>query len=252
MSGLARYYKILGLEAGASPDEIKESWRDLAQVWHPDRFGDNERLRKKAQEKLKEVNEAYQALRKGGDGAGRSSTETRSTPASAASRRAESDGGLEIDQRELLLKEGVNVWNIWRKKYSDVRPDLHGANLRKADLSAADLREANLSGAFLQGADLYKANLSGANLKGAKLSNADLSRATLIDVNLTQADLERADLSSADLSSATLSKANLAGVNLVGAILEGADLSTAVGLTREQIAEALTDRSTRLPPHLKI
>jgi len=249
---LARYYEVLGLEATASPEEIKEAWRDLAQVWHPDRFGDNERLRKKAQEKLKEVNEAYQILRKGGTGAPRSSRETRSTPASAAARRADSNDGIAIDQRELLLKEGVNVWNIWRKKYSDIRPDLQGANLRKADLAGADLRDSNLSGVFLQGADLYKANLSGAALKGAKLGQADLSRATLIDADLTNADLERADLSSADLSGATLAKANLAGASLVGATLEGTDLSTAVGLTREQLEEALTGGSTRLPPHLRL
>ncbi len=249
MSGLGRYYEILGLEAGASPEEVKEAWRDLAQVWHPDRFGDNERLRKKAQEKLKEVNEAYQILRKGSAGAARAAKESRST---AASRRAEPQDGLAIDQRELLVKEGVNVWNIWRKKYSDVQPNLQGANLRKAGLAGADLREANLSGVFLQGADLYKANLSGSNLKNAKLNHADLSRATLIDANLTAADLERADLSSADLSGATLSKATLTGANLVGATLLGADLTGAIGLTRQQIAEALTDGSTRLPPHLKL
>ena len=33
----------------------------MAKVWHPDRFGHDERLQKKAQEKLKEINEAYEA-----------------------------------------------------------------------------------------------------------------------------------------------------------------------------------------------
>ena len=56
MSDLGRYYEILGLVQGASPEEVKEAWRDLAQVWHPDRFPQNPRLRKKAQETLKQVN----------------------------------------------------------------------------------------------------------------------------------------------------------------------------------------------------
>ena len=32
-------------------------------VWHPDRFGGDPRLQKKAQEKLKEINEAYEAVK---------------------------------------------------------------------------------------------------------------------------------------------------------------------------------------------
>jgi hypothetical protein len=40
--------KILGLEQGATPDEIKQAYRDLVKVWHPDRFGSDVRLRSKA------------------------------------------------------------------------------------------------------------------------------------------------------------------------------------------------------------
>ena len=53
--------EILGLTATASQGDIKEAYRDLAKVWHPDRFPDDARLRDKAQEKLKAVNEAYRA-----------------------------------------------------------------------------------------------------------------------------------------------------------------------------------------------
>jgi hypothetical protein len=52
---------ILGLSRGATADEIKQAFRDLAQVWHPDRFGHDARLRAKAEEKFKEINAAYQA-----------------------------------------------------------------------------------------------------------------------------------------------------------------------------------------------
>jgi hypothetical protein len=55
---------VLGLTRGASPDDIKEAFRDLAQVWHPDRFGHDPRLRVKAEEKFKQINAAYQELTK--------------------------------------------------------------------------------------------------------------------------------------------------------------------------------------------
>jgi molecular chaperone DnaJ len=48
------YYKILGLEKGASDDEIRRAFRRLAQEHHPDKGGD--------QAKFKEINEAYQVL----------------------------------------------------------------------------------------------------------------------------------------------------------------------------------------------
>lgn len=52
------YYKLLGLEKGASADEIKKAFRKLAVKYHPDRNpGD-----KAAEDKFKEINEAYAVL----------------------------------------------------------------------------------------------------------------------------------------------------------------------------------------------
>lgn len=52
------YYKILGVARGASQAEIKKAYRKLALQFHPDRNPDD----KQAEEKFKEVNEAYQVL----------------------------------------------------------------------------------------------------------------------------------------------------------------------------------------------
>ena len=62
---LTKCYDLLGLSPGASPEELKVAYRDLAKVWHPDRFLHDLRLQEKAQEKLKKINEAYDLLRSG-------------------------------------------------------------------------------------------------------------------------------------------------------------------------------------------
>jgi curved DNA-binding protein CbpA len=63
MVDLDKYYEILGLRPGATQEEIKQAYRDLAKVWHPDRFPNDPRLQQKAQDKLKEINEAYRYLK---------------------------------------------------------------------------------------------------------------------------------------------------------------------------------------------
>jgi CheY-like chemotaxis protein len=51
--------KILGLERGATPNDYRQAYKDLVEVWHPDRFAHNERLRLMANERMKEINEAF-------------------------------------------------------------------------------------------------------------------------------------------------------------------------------------------------
>ena len=57
-----RALRILGLPPGASAADIQTAWRDLAKVWHPDRFPHDERLRAKAGENLSRINQAHEAL----------------------------------------------------------------------------------------------------------------------------------------------------------------------------------------------
>lgn len=52
------FYEVLGLQKGASDEEIKKAFRKLAIKYHPDKNQGN----KEAEEKFKEINEAYQVL----------------------------------------------------------------------------------------------------------------------------------------------------------------------------------------------
>ena len=53
---------MLGLPSNSSFEEVKEAHKDLVNVWHPDRFETRPRLKAKTEQKLKEINEAYERL----------------------------------------------------------------------------------------------------------------------------------------------------------------------------------------------
>lgn len=54
-------YKVLGVSRDASEEEIKKAYRDLARKYHPDNYATSP-LADLAQEKMKEINEAYDTV----------------------------------------------------------------------------------------------------------------------------------------------------------------------------------------------
>lgn len=61
---LEECYRELDLKPGASLQQVKGSYYELAKVWHPDRFPDQPRLLQKAHQKMTAINLAYERIRK--------------------------------------------------------------------------------------------------------------------------------------------------------------------------------------------
>lgn len=57
-------YKVLGLEPGATDEQVKSAYKELVKKYHPDRYQNNP-LEELAEEKLREINEAYDMIMKG-------------------------------------------------------------------------------------------------------------------------------------------------------------------------------------------
>jgi hypothetical protein len=156
--------------------------------------------------------------------------------------RNERRSGAAVKDEEAVkrLRQGVAVWNAWRKANPDVDVDLRHADLRGANLSGADLQDAKLRRADLTSALLTGAKLHNTNLHNADLLRADLRKAVLHDANLSDANLFGADLGGAELGRAKLTFANLSSANLNDADLTEAylhettlvnvDLTNAIGL----------------------
>ena len=56
-------YQVLGVSPNASDEEIKDAYRKLVKKYHPDKFADSD-LAELANEKMKDVNAAYDEIQK--------------------------------------------------------------------------------------------------------------------------------------------------------------------------------------------
>jgi len=81
-----------------------------------------------------------------------------------------------------IFKEGIPIWNKWRRKHPEIIPDLSGSDLRWSDLRGSNLRGSNLSGSNLSGSTLSGSDLRGSNLSGSTLIWSNLSGTSVIEV----------------------------------------------------------------------
>ena len=72
-------YSILGVHPGATDEEVKNAYRNLARRYHPDNYDDNNPLKELAKEKMQEINAAYDEIQRDRSESERSSSSTSSS-----------------------------------------------------------------------------------------------------------------------------------------------------------------------------
>ena len=85
-------YKTLGVTPAASDEEIKKAYRALAKKYHPDKYRDSD-LAELADEKMKEINAAYEQIQKERASGGTSRTSSTHGDSSAYRSGVDSEGG---------------------------------------------------------------------------------------------------------------------------------------------------------------
>lgn len=63
MDDIFQCYAILGIKPDATPEATKRAYRNMAKVWHPDRYANNPQLKAKAEIEIKKINQAYTAIK---------------------------------------------------------------------------------------------------------------------------------------------------------------------------------------------
>lgn len=126
-------YEIIGVKEGASKEEIKKAYREMAKKYHPDQYGNNP-LKDLAEEKMRELNEAYEYLMKnasdGGYSRGGSSYSTNNTGYSSND-----------------YNSGYNASTV----YNTIRMDIQRGNFRSAEQNLNSLTARDAEWNFLMG-----------------------------------------------------------------------------------------------------
>lgn len=132
-------YQTLGVAETASDEEIKKAYRELARKYHPDNYHDNP-LADLAQEKMKEINAAYEEINRrrsvGGSGHG-------------GGQAAGYGGGYGSYQQTYRQQSGSSV-------LQQVRIAIQTGNLTRAEALLANYTDHNAEWNFLRGAVCYR------------------------------------------------------------------------------------------------
>lgn len=131
-------YQILGVSENASDEEIKKAYRELARKYHPDNYHDNP-LADLAQEKMKEINAAYEQITKERSGGGRQQSRAGG---------AHGYGGASYRQ----YSGGQSSSSVLQQ----VRVAISSGDLSRAEALLANYSDHNAEWNFLRGAVCYR------------------------------------------------------------------------------------------------
>ncbi len=134
---------------------------------------------------------------------------------------------MTLSEYLVMLKQGVDGWNRWRKEHPEAMPDLSGANLRSFSLGGVDFSRVKLLNAELAGADLSSADLRGADLSGADLTGALLSKST-IDNATSYSRLKGCDIGVNGFYSPQTDSAALMRLDPPGNTMQGANADAVI------------------------
>lgn len=128
-------YQVLGIPSTATDDEVKKAYRNLARKYHPDNYHDNP-LADLAQERMKEINEAYEEIQ---------SQRKRASSGSAGSGYGTSYGGAGYGG-------GYAGYQSYTGPYQRVRMAIQQGNLNLAEELLNAMQDHNAEWNFLKGA----------------------------------------------------------------------------------------------------
>lgn len=131
-------YQVLGVSENASDEEIKKAYRELARKYHPDNYHDNP-LADLAQEKMKEINAAYEQITKERSGGGRQQSRAGG---------AHGYGGASYRQ----YSGGQSSSSVLQQ----VRVAISSGDLSRAEALLANYSDHNAEWNFLRGAVCYR------------------------------------------------------------------------------------------------
>ena len=126
-------YSVLGVSQSASDDEVKKAYRELARKYHPDNYQNNP-LADLAEEKMKEINEAYDTITKQRSGGYQSAA-----------------GGYQGGYQQRSSSGGYSD-----PSYARIRAMINGGDLMGAERLLMEISQRNGEWYFLSGSIAYR------------------------------------------------------------------------------------------------